>query len=115
MWGGTRQTLPTRVSPEFSDARADVIRTGVLFSGHRDVVNPNHDIPMNQIAAPVISRRQKTAGANHHLWNNNGTWWLHCTIHLPDGTAERVRVNLKTDDPTSARLRRDSVLAGCCF
>jgi len=32
MWGGTRQTRPTRVSPEFSDARADVIRTGVLIS-----------------------------------------------------------------------------------
>ena len=70
---------------------------------------------MNQIAAPVISRRQKTAGANHHLWNNNGTWWLHCTIHLPDGTAERVRVNLKTDDPSSARLRRDNILEGRCF
>jgi hypothetical protein len=23
-----------------------------------------------------ISRRQKSRGANHHLWNNNGTWWL---------------------------------------
>ena len=46
---------------------------------------------MNQIAAPVISRRQKTAGANHHLWNNNGTWWLYCTIHMPDFTKWRLR------------------------
>ena len=39
MWGGTRQTLSTKVSPEFSDARADVIRTGVLIFRGRDVVN----------------------------------------------------------------------------
>jgi hypothetical protein len=85
------------------------------FSGHRDVVNPNHDIPMNQIAAPVISRRQKTAGANHHLWNNHGNWWFHGTFHLPNGTAERVRVNLRTRDLETARLRRDNILAGRCF
>jgi hypothetical protein len=85
------------------------------FSGHRGVVNQNHDITMNTIASPVISRRQKAAGPDHHLWNNHGTWWFHGTFHLPDGTAERVRVNLKTADLTSARLRRDHILAGHCF
>jgi len=67
------------------------------------------------ITAPTLSRRQKTAGANHHLWDNHGTWWFHGTFHLPNGTAERVRVNLKTDDLSNARLRRDSILAGRCF
>ena len=77
-------------------------------------MNQNHDITMT-IATPILSRRQKTAGPNHHLWNNHGGWWFHCTFHLPDGTAERVRVNLKTDDLSSARMRRDSILAGRCF
>jgi hypothetical protein len=90
-------------------------RTGVLVFRGRGVVEPNHDILMNTIASPVISRRQKAAGPDHHLWNNHGTWWFHGTFHLPDGTAERVRVNLKTADLTSARLRRDHILAGHCF
>ncbi|MEX1048597.1 MAG: hypothetical protein WED15_03650 [Akkermansiaceae bacterium] len=62
-----------------------------------------------------ISRRQKTTGANHHLWNNNGSWWFHGTFHLPEGTAERVRVNLKTTDLTEAHRRRDIILVGRCF
>lgn len=70
---------------------------------------------MTTTTAPTLSRRQKTAGANHHLWNNHGTWWFHGTVHLPNGTAERVRVNLKTADLTRARLLRDHVLSGRCF
>ena len=70
---------------------------------------------MNQPTSPVISRRQKTARPNHHLWNNHGTWWFHGTLHLPDSTAERVRVNLRTHDLGTARLRRDNILAGRCF
>lgn len=90
-------------------------RTGVLVFRGRGVVNPNHDIIMNTIAAPVISRRQKLAGPNHHLWNNHGTWWFHGTLHLPDYTSRRVRVNLRTDDLSSARRHRDSILAGRGF
>ena len=58
-----------------------------------------------------ISRRQKTRGPNHHLWNNHGTWWFHGTVHLPDGTARRVRVNLRTRDLPSACRLRDRILA----
>ena len=63
-------------------------------------------------ATATISRRQKTAGPDHHLWNNHGSWWFHGTFHLPNGTAERVRVNLRTADLASAR---DDILAGRCF
>ena len=70
---------------------------------------------MTTITTPTLSRRQKTAGANHHLWNNHGTWWFHGTVHLPDGTAERVRMNLKTDDLPVARRRRDSIQSGRCI
>jgi hypothetical protein len=66
---------------------------------------------MNQTRSPVISRRQKTARPNHHLWNNHGIWWLHCTIHLPDFTKWRLRRNLRTSDVQKARQLRDRLLA----
>jgi hypothetical protein len=63
-------------------------------------------------ATTEISRRQKPRGTNHHLWNNNGTWWLHCTIHLPDFTKWRLRRNLRTSDVQTARQLRDRMLMG---
>ncbi len=62
---------------------------------------------------PILSRRQKTSGPDHHLWNNNGTWWLHITRHFPDGTAKRERVNLKTSDIQVARNTRDRLFSLC--
>jgi hypothetical protein len=78
------------------------------FSGQRCVVKQANDIIMQPIG---ISHRQKSRGANHHLWNNNGTWWLHCTIHLPDHTKWRLRKNLRTADVHTARQLRDRILA----
>jgi hypothetical protein len=63
-------------------------------------------------ATPIVSRRQKTTHPNHHLWNNNGTWWLHCTIHLQDFTKWRLRKNLRTTDVREARQLRDHILSG---
>ena len=61
--------------------------------------------------AATLSRRQKTPGQNHHLWNNNGHyWWFHGTLHLPDGTARRIRLSLRTRDLTMARSLRDKIL-----
>lgn len=51
-----------------------------------------------------------TGGENHHIWNNNGTWWVHFTVHLPDYTARRVRRSLRTRDVAVARVRRDELL-----
>jgi hypothetical protein len=48
---------------------------------------------------------------NHHLWNNNGTWWLHYTEHLPDYTKRRVRLSLHTHSIRAARAIRDVLLA----
>lgn len=47
----------------------------------------------------------------HHLWNNNGTWWCHFTVHHPDGTAERVRLSLRTREADEARRKRDRLFA----
>jgi hypothetical protein len=46
----------------------------------------------------------------HHLWNNNGTWWVHYTEHLPDFTKRRVRRSLGTRDQQEAVRRRDALL-----
>ena len=48
---------------------------------------------------------------NHHLWNNNGTWWLHYTEHLPNYTKRRVRVSLHTHNVRAARAIRDVLLS----
>jgi len=66
---------------------------------------------MSQATLPVISRRQKTGGPNHHLWNNHGWWWFHGTFHLPGGGVERVRLSLKTKDLDAARHQRDRIVA----
>ena len=47
---------------------------------------------------------------DHHLWDNNGTWWCHYTVHLPDYRKQRVRQSLGTRDLREARRRRDAVL-----
>jgi len=53
---------------------------------------------------------------DHHLWNNNGTWWCHYTEHLPDYTKRRVRRSLHTDDIGIARVLRDSLLCkAACY
>jgi len=57
-----------------------------------------------------LSIRLNNDNPNHHLWNNNGTWWLHYTMHLPDHTKRRIRKNLHTHDVQEARRLRDELL-----
>jgi hypothetical protein len=59
----------------------------------------------------VLSLRTHPRNPNHHLWWNNGTWWLHATVHRPDYTKQRLRVPLETKNIHQARTRRDTVLA----
>ena len=49
---------------------------------------------------------------DHHLWNNNGTFWCHYTLHLRDYTKRRVRRSLKTSNIKHARKLRDQLLLG---
>ena len=58
-----------------------------------------------------LAVRINAATPNHHLWNNNGTWWLHYTVYPTPVTAERKRISLKTKDFLVARTRRDTILA----
>jgi hypothetical protein len=49
------------------------------------------------------------SNSNHHIWNNNGTWWIHYTIYPTPVTAERIRHSLRTSDISTARERRDAL------
>ena len=48
---------------------------------------------------------------NHHLWNNNGTWFVHYTIYPTAITKERVRKSLGTKDIDTAREKRDKIFS----
>jgi hypothetical protein len=61
-------------------------------------------------AAPKLSIRVSEDNRLHHLWDNNGTWWLHYTEHHADFTKRRVRRSLRTRDLELAIRRRDEVL-----
>ena len=58
-----------------------------------------------------LSVRCRPGNADHHLWNNNGTFWCHFTVHLPDLTKQRMRLSTGTGDAGAARRLRDSLMA----
>jgi hypothetical protein len=57
-----------------------------------------------------LALRINDSNLNHHLWNNNGTWWVHYTVYPSLVTAERRRKSLNTKDIIVARKRRDKIL-----
>jgi hypothetical protein len=59
---------------------------------------------------PVLSIRTDTRNPNHHLWNNNGTWYIAYTALTSPVTAERIRTSLRTRDLDRARQKRDRLL-----
>jgi hypothetical protein len=60
--------------------------------------------------SPKIALRINAANPDHHLWNNNGTWFVHYTIHPTPLTKERIRGSLHTKNLVIARSRRDRLL-----
>ena len=69
---------------------------------------------MNQAVTPVISIRlaskARADNPNHHLFNNNGTWWCQITVHRGP-FSKRLRFSLETPDLDRARQQRDRVFA----
>lgn len=57
-----------------------------------------------------LAIRIDDSNLNHHLWNNNGTWWIHYTVYPTPVTAERIRHSLKTRNLSEARHLRDQIL-----
>ena len=57
----------------------------------------------------VLAIRTDEDNPNHHLWNNNGTWFVHYTVYPTPVTKQRVRKSLKTKCLDEARRKRDSL------
>lgn len=57
-----------------------------------------------------LSARVDDGNSLHHLWNNNGTWWVHYTLHWAN-RKRRIRRSLKTSDVRVAIARRDALFA----
>ena len=66
---------------------------------------------MSHNVITLASLRISDANPNHHLWNNNGTWFLHYTVYPTPFTKERIRRSLGTKDVQLARERRDQFFA----
>ena len=59
----------------------------------------------------IVTRPKMVAkNKDHNLWRNGKNWWLYYTMHLPDFTSKRVRLNLGTEDVGTARMHRDMIL-----
>ena len=58
-----------------------------------------------------LSLRTNPENPNHHLWNNNGTWFIHYVVHPTPFTKERIRKSLGTKSLAEARTKRDAILA----
>ena len=54
------------------------------------------------------SIRVDGSNCRHHLWDNNGTWWVHYTLHF-DGRKRRIRRSLGTVAVGEAIRRRDEL------
>jgi hypothetical protein len=63
------------------------------------------------IMTPPLAIRLNPGNPDHHLWNNNGTWFVHYTIHPTPFTKQRIRASLGTKNLTEARSRRDQLLS----
>jgi hypothetical protein len=52
---------------------------------------------------------RKPTKNEHHLWMNNGIWWIH---FVPADAKFKIRIrrSLKTNDLTLARSERDEIL-----
>jgi hypothetical protein len=65
---------------------------------------------MTQPTRLSLTIRQAEGNDNHHLWNNNGTWWCHFSLKDGQGHRIRVRRSLRTRNLAQARAKRDQLL-----
>jgi len=84
--------------------------------GRGKQVLPGRDIAVREnrkevVMPAMLAIRTNPANLNHHLWLNNGTWFVHYTLHLPDFTARKVRRSLGTKCVAVARRKRDAILS----
>jgi len=63
-----------------------------------------------QVTRGFLSARIDSKNERHHIWLNNGTWWVHYTLNFGFRT-RRVRRSLQTTSLTEAIRRRDGLFA----
>lgn len=82
-------------------------------------VAKNENAPAGEkgTAAPVeknrgfyLKMRAVEKNPNHHIWNNNGTWYCNFTLVSESGKESRVRNSLYADNVEDARRRRDKMI-----
>lgn len=76
----------------------------------RPRVMPDAAVLMKAKARIVPLYENKHYGPDHHIWNNNGTWWVHFSVTRRRGRSKRIRLSLRTSSKTEARKRRDQIL-----
>jgi hypothetical protein len=59
----------------------------------------------------LVELPDRKYGANHHIWDNNGTWWCHLSLARNRGPAKRIRFSLRTNNVREARKRRDLIMS----
>jgi len=57
-----------------------------------------------------LSARIDDGNVAHHLWLNNGTWWVHYTLNF-DCRTRRIRRSLGTKSLTEAIRKRDALFS----
>ena len=58
-----------------------------------------------------LAIRIQDGNPDHHLWNNNGTWFVHYTVYPDALTSQRVRRSLGTKCLETARRKRDALFS----
>jgi hypothetical protein len=94
----------TKVEPSDRGSRGDV------RAGYRAAAKQiSRDAPPTQTIMSQLSLRTNPENPNHHLWNNNGTWFIHYVVHPTPITKERIRRSLGTKSLAEARAKRDAI------
>tara|TARA_A100001015_G_scaffold310820_1_gene412895 strand:- start:186 stop:536 length:351 start_codon:yes stop_codon:yes gene_type:complete len=95
-----------------SPARKIVPVGSVFFCARASVFEPSA-ITHNTMTLQKnenASIRIDSKNPDHHLFNNNGTWWIHYTSYPTPQTTQRIRRSLKTYCVKEARAKRDAIL-----
>ncbi len=58
----------------------------------------------------LATRNDRPFGPDHHIWDNNGTWWCHLSLARKRGPSKRIRFSLHTSNRREARERRDLIM-----
>jgi hypothetical protein len=59
----------------------------------------------------LVEAHDRRYGPDHHIWDNNGTWWCHLSLARQRGRAKRIRFSLHTNSRSEARKRRDLIMS----